>query len=245
MKKLILSYIIILILLLSVSVKAQQVNSLWFNAVSGLNSSWIINQNAYGNQEFEYATAFGLTGGIGVTYFYKRHRGFSGSILLTQMGQNYSGYQGGADADRKVKLSYVEVPLLFMKDIPGSQFPTWISFGPDVLILLNADQQYTRGEGGSDLPYPEGMIDGNVKARYKPVDIAINFSVNRMYNLDYLRKMMFLFSVNTALGLTDINSTEWQKPNTHDIYTGSHNFYIGFKIGMMFKVARQGGSHRW
>ena len=242
MRKKILSYIIILILLFSVRANAQQVHSLWINAVSGLNSSWIINQNAYGNPEFEYSTTFGLTGGIGATYFYKRHWGFNGSILLTQMGQNYSGYQGGADADRKVKLSYIEVPLLYMKDIPGSQFPTWISFGPDVLILLDADQQYSRSEGGRDLIFEEGMIDGNVKARYKPVDVAISFSVNRMYNLDYLKKMMFLFSVNTALGLTDINSTEWQKPNTHDIYAGSHNFYIGFKVGMMFKVARLGGS---
>ena len=243
MKKLILSYIIILVFLYSGAVKAQLVHSLWLDAVGGLNSNWIINQNAYGNQEFEYATAFGLTGGIGVTYFNTRHWGMKGSILLTQMGQNYSGYQAGADANRRVKLSYIEVPLLIMKDIPQFQYPTWISFGPDVLILLDANQEYSR-EGGSKLPFPEGMIDGNVKVRYKPIDVAINISVNRLYNLDYYRKIMFLFSVNSLIGLTDINSSEWQKPNTHGIYTGSHNFYIGFKVGMMFKVARLGG-RRW
>ena len=242
MKKLRLVYIIIFILLYSVALQAQQVRSLWLNAVTGLNSNWILNQNAYGNPEFEYATSFGLTGGLGVTYFQKKHFGLNGSILLTQMGQNYSGEQGGGDADRKVKLIYLEVPLLLMKDIPYMLYPTWISFGPDVLILINANQEYSR-EGGRPLQNPEGMADGNVKARYKPVDIALNFSVNRMYNLDYFRKTMFLFSVNSSLGLTDINSTEWQLPNLHNEYSGSHNFYIGVKVGMMFKVARLGASH--
>lgn len=244
MKKLILSYIVILLLLHSVAVKAQQVHSLWLNAVTGLNSNWIVNQNMYGNQEFEYATAFGLTGGLGMTYFYTRHWGFNGSLLITPMGQNYKGYQGGGDADRKISLLYMEVPLLLMKEIPHMQYPTWISFGPDVLILLDANQEYNR-VGGTDLPFPERMETANVKERYKPVDVALNFSINRMYNLDYFRKMMFLFSVNSALGLTDITSKDWQYANTHGIYKGSHNFYIGIKVGMMFKVARIGGSHRW
>lgn len=242
MRKLGLGIIIIFMLLLSAEVKSQQVQSLWISALPGFNSIWILNQNAYGNQEFEYASRFGLTGGLGVTYFYRKNWGFNGSLLLSQMGQNYSGYQAGGVANRKIKLSYLEVPLLFMRELPYMQYPTWVSFGPDVLILLNANQKYIRN-GGSPLPNPEGMIDGNVMDRYKPFDVALNFSINRMYNLDYFRKMMFLFSVNSMLGLTDINTTAWQIPNKHDIYKGSHNFYIGIKVGMMFKVARLGGHH--
>lgn len=229
-------------LLLSAEVKSQQVHSLWFSAVPGFNSIWILNQNAYGNQEFEYASRFGLSGGVGVTYFYRRHWGFNGSVLLSQMGQNYYGYQAGGIADRRIKLTYLEVPLLFMRELPYMKYPTWVSLGPDVLVLLSANQKYVRN-GGSLLSNPEGMIDGNVIDRYKPFDIALNFSINRMYNLDYFRKMMFLFSVNSMVGLTDINTTAWQIPNKHDIYKGSHNFYIGIKVGMMFKVARLGGHH--
>jgi len=242
MRKLGLGYIIIFLLLLSAEVKSQQLHSLWISALPGFNSNWILNQNAYGNQEFEYASRFGLSGGVGVTYFYRRHWGFNGSLLLSQMGQNYSGYQAGGVADRKINLTYIEVPLLFMRELPYMQYPTWLSFGPDVLVLLNANQKYIRN-GGSPLPNPEGMIDGNVMDRYKPFDVALNFSINRMYNLDYFRKMMFLFSVNSMLGLTDINTTAWQIPNKHDIYKGSHNFYIGIKVGMMFKVGRLGGHH--
>ena len=242
MKKLGLGYIILFMLLFSFEVKSQQVHSLWISAVPGFNSNWILNQNAYGNQEFEYASRFGLSGGLGVTYFYRKHWGFNSSFLLSQMGQNYSGYQAGGVAERKIKLSYLEVPLLFMRELPYMQYPTWVSFGPDVLILLNANQKYARN-GGNPLPNPEGMIDGNVKDRYKPIDIAVNFAVNRMYNLDYFRKMMFLFSANSTIGLTDINTTDWQIPNKHNIYKGSHNFYIGLKVGIMFKVARLSGHH--
>lgn len=235
--------IIIIVILFSVQVKSQQVHSLWINAVTGINSTWLINQNAYGNPEFEYSTSFGLTGGLGATYFYKKHWGLNGSILLSKFGQSYRGVQSGGDADRRISLTYIEIPLLLMKDIPGMLYPTWISFGPDFMILKNATQKYTR-EGGRDLAYPERMESANVKDRYKMADVALTFSVNRMYNLDYLRKMMFLFSVNTTVGLTDINAKEWQIPNTHDIYAGSHNFYIGMKVGMMFKVAKIGRS-RW
>jgi hypothetical protein len=242
MKKSNLEYLIFFLMLLSVEGKSQQLHSLWINAVPGINSTWILNQNAYGNPEFEYSTSFGLTGGVGATYFYKRHWGFSGSVLLSKLGQSYSGVQAGGDADRKVRLTYLEIPLQMMKNVPGQLYPTWISFGPDVLILLNAKQLYNR-VGGNPLSNPDGMIDGNVKERYKLVDVALNFSVNRMYNLDYFRKIMFLFSANTALGLTDVNSKEWQIPNTHDKYAGSHNFYVGIKVGLMFKVARLGGSN--
>lgn len=237
MKKIKHVYITIFILLSSVALQAQQTRSLWLNAVTGVNSNWILNQNAYGNPEFEYATSFGFSGGMGITYFQQKRIGYNGSILLTQMGQNYSGVQAEGDAERKVKLTYIEVPLLMMKNIPYTRYPTWIAFGPDILILVNANQAYSRA-GGRPLPYPEGMIDGNVKERYKPVDFGLSFSFNRMVSLDYLRKSMFLFSINSMVGLTDINSSEWQLPNMHDVYGRSHNFYIGMKIGMMFKIKR-------
>ena len=101
----------------TVLVNAQQKKSLWLNVTPGLNSIWLINQNEYGNPEFEYASSFGLTGGMGLTYFYKKHWGFNGSLLISKLGQNYSGVQAGGNADRKVKLLYLEIPLMVIKNI--------------------------------------------------------------------------------------------------------------------------------
>jgi hypothetical protein len=49
---------------------------------------------------------------------------------------------------------------------------------------------------------------------------------------------MFLLSFNTAIGLTDINNIEWKIPQVDGTYTGSHNFYIGVKVGLMFKASK-------
>jgi len=229
--------------MLSLYLYAQQVHSLWLNGAAGLNSNWILNQNAYGNPEMEYSTSFGFTCGVGVSYFISRGCGMSGSVLLTQMGQNYSGMQAGALAKRKVQLIYLEFPLLVMRQIPNMRYPTWISAGPDIMILTKARQEYNRDQGGTQLPNEEGMADGDITERFKPVDIALNFSLNRMVELNYFRSIMLLFSINSSLRLLDINSNEWQIPNTQNIYQPSHNFYIGAKIGLMFKVARFGGGH--
>jgi hypothetical protein len=242
MKKYILSLIVILLLMNFIEIQAQPRRSYWINAVAGLNSNWILNQNAYGNPEMEYATTFGPTGGVGVSYFYNRQWGYNGSVFLSKIGQNYAGDQAGAAATRKVKLTYLEVPLLIMAQVPNMQNSTWFAFGPDVMILINAKQDYSR-DGGNSLPNPDGMATGNVKDRFKRADIALNISMNQMYNLNYSRRAMFLFSINSSVGITDINKPEWQIPNVHGIYGKSRNFYIGIKAGLMFKIAR--GKSRW
>jgi hypothetical protein len=243
MKKYILSLTTIIILLLSVEGKAQQIHSFWVYGVTGINSNWILNQNAYGNQEFEYATSFNLTGGIGINYFYNRDWGMGGAVHYSTMGQNYSGMQAGGEAKRMVKLNYIEIPLSVMRQLPYMNYPTWITAGPDILVLLNAKQDYNR-DGGSPLPNPDGMRVGDITERFKPVDIALSFSANRMVELNYFRSIMFLFTVNTTLGITDINTKEWRIANTHGIYARSQNFYIGAKVGLMFKMHRFSG-RRW
>lgn len=237
MKKDILKAAIVIMLLHVVTANAQQVNSKWINVVTGLNSNWIVYQNAYGNPEIEYSTTFGFTGGVGMSYFISEKWGASFSVLATKMGQNYSGVQSGGDAERKVKLSYLELPLLFMAHIKNMPNPTWISFGPDIMVLLNAQQEYRR-TGGEPLPNPDGMKIGDIRERFNPTDVALQLSLNKMYELNDTDNVMFLFSINTAFGLTDINSIEWKTPQRDGTYSGSHNFYIGIKAGLMFKASR-------
>jgi len=42
--------------------------------------------------------------------------------------------------------------------------------------------------------------------------------------------------LNSAIGLTDINSKDWQLKQMDGTYKGSHNFYLGFKVGLMFNA---------
>ncbi len=217
--------------------QAQQEGSKWINVITGLNSTWIMNQNAYGNPEIEYATTFGFTGGLGLTYMINEQLAFNAAVLGSQMGQNYSGVQREGDADRRVKLSYVEVPLQIMKRISNTTTPTWICVGPEIMVLLKAQQEYTRKDG-DPLPNPVGMKNGDIRERFNTTDVAIKFSVNKMYKLDDSGKTFFLVSFDSSLGLTDMNSIDWKIPNMQDEYAASRNFYIGVKAGLMFKASR-------
>lgn len=240
MKKSVLSLVIVFILLSAFASNAQEVNSKWLSTVGGLNSNWIIYQNAYGNPEIEYSTTFGLTGGMGFNYFISDNWGVSATFLGSKLGQNYAGVQSGGDAERKVRLTYIEIPFLLMRKMPYATNPTWISFGPDIMVLIKAQQEYKRT--GSEplplLPNPEGMKMGDVRERFNNTDVALTFALNKMYELDGSDNVMLLFALNTSFGLTDINNIEWRIPQIDGTYSGSHNFYIGLKVGLMFKVSK-------
>lgn len=246
MKKYILGIATLLTLSFAIKASGQEANSKWINVITGLNSSWIIYQNAYGNPEIEYSTTFGFSGGMGMSYFISDQWGASVALMATKGGQSYSGVQSGGDAERKVHLSYLEIPLTLMKriDVSNSDKPTWISFGPDILFLLKAQQEYTR-KGGDPLPNPIGpdgsntMKVGDIRNRFNTTDVALNFAVNKMYKLSDTDNVMFLLSFNTAIGLTDINNIEWKIPQVDGTYSGSHNFYIGVKVGLMFKASKE------
>jgi hypothetical protein len=237
MNKFIRSLATVLILLFALTLNAQDENSKWLTAMGGLNSNWIVYQNAYGNPEIEYSTTFGLTGGMGLNYFLNDKWGVSASLYGSKLGQSYAGVQSGGDAERKVKLTYLEIPFVILKNLPYASNPTWISFGPDIMILMNAQQEYRR-TGGNPLPNPEGMKVGDIRERFNSTDVALTFALNKMYEIDGTDNAMFVFSINTSFGLTDINDIEWRIPERNGNYSGSHNFYIGVKAGLMFKVSR-------
>jgi hypothetical protein len=235
-------YSVILILLLYASmVNAQGSKSKWFTVIGGISSPWLIPQNAYGNPEFEYFPTAGYTAGVGMKYFINSEWGFEGTVLATKIGQNYKGIQAGGEAERKVKLYYLEAPLVVMKKLLLFSKPVWFSVGPDFFYLLNAKQEYQR-IGGNPLPHLEFMTGGNVKERFNPVDVSLYLAASQFYTLDKNGKNRLLISLNTSIGLTDINSAAWKTPQPDGSYSGTHNFYMGIKAGLMFNTLRK---DRW
>jgi len=231
----------VMIALLAVTdARAQRPKTFWIAATAGVNTSLIINQNAYGNGELDYATTLGLTAGPGVRYFFSDKWGINSSLNWARLGQNYRGLQSGSLATRKVNLDYIAFHLLAMRRITRAAQPTWIAFGPEIMYLTAAKQEYHR-EAGNLLPGAEFLIEGNtdIKNRFRPVDFALNFSLNRMFDVLENRRIMLLITSNIAYGLTDISRSEWNIPNMHGKYAGSHNFYMGISAGFMFNTSRR------
>jgi hypothetical protein len=211
---------------------------------AGFYNTMILNQNNYGNQEMPYSPEFGFSGLASFKHFINKY-GYSVGLGYANLGQKYSGDLAGTNAQRKISLNYMKVLLTAMYNLGGRHQQTWVSFGPQVMILLSARQDFNR-EIGRELPNPELLNNGytNVINRFKPVDIMLNFEVTRLFafwatNIPPYKpagKLMWSVAFDGAIGLTDINQKAYQLENTHNVYSGSHNFYIGMKVGLMLKT---------
>jgi hypothetical protein len=77
----------------------------------GANSTWILNQNMYGNPKLDYNLKSGFSGMASYKYF-KNKYGYSIGLGLGNLGQKYSGSMVGADAKLRLSLTYLEVPVM-------------------------------------------------------------------------------------------------------------------------------------
>jgi len=224
------------ILVFTNRVNSQPSNSTWLTSSVGLNSTWLMNQNSYGNPEMDYGTKFGLSGSIGLNHYLDSKYGLSTGIGFGNFGQSYMGEQKGAKASRKVNLNYIMVPLIGMKQLCDPHHPCWLTFGPQIMILTSAKQKYSRENAEEPLPYPEYLPEGvkDVTKWYKPVDVMLNVGFTNLYYLRTNDDMRLMLSFNAALGLFDINSKDYQLSTKGEAYKGSRNFYMGVNLGLMF-----------
>lgn len=231
------SVAVIFLLLLAINCKAQTKGSVWLHPILGFNTNWILNQNCYGNPEMDYASSFGLTGGVGLCYFHKEDLAFDASLLISKLGQNYKGDQLGTPATRGLKFTYIELPLTVKKKISKSDDDnsTWLCLGPEIMFLTKATQDYSR-IGGQPLQKPQNLTPGDIKDRIKPIDIALKFSAEKMYRLKRTDDMLLVVAFDSSIGLMDFNTKAWQIKNIQGDYSGSHNFYFGIKFGVMFNT---------
>ena len=223
----------------------QQINrTSWISGDFGVNNTWILNQNMYGNQELPYSPKVGFSGGLGFTYL-SYTNGYSTGLRIANLGQSYSGSMAGVNAKRKVNLTYLQLPVMAMHQMSGRFKTTWLEFGPQFMYLLSAHQDFSRNDGRPIVDL-QTMSEGhvNVKNRFNPFDVMLKVGLTNMftstskYKLPYrpTEKLIWTLSLDGAIGLTDINQKQFQTENTHHIYGTSHNFYVGIRIGIMQKV---------
>lgn len=208
----------------------------------GANSTWILNQNMHRKPELTYNFKFGLSGLVSYKYLVNKF-GYSIGLGIANLGQKYSGNIAGTMAQSRINLNYLQVPVMGMYKIGGDKQPTWLSFGPQLMYLVSANQDFKRDEGDLS-PNPEMLSLGstNVIERFNLIDVMLAFELTRIFASTYRNttpfsshgKTMWSFSFKGAIGLTDINSPEYRVSDTHNLYAGSHNFYMGVNIGYLF-----------
>jgi len=244
MKNLCAALFFVTILLSPILTLGQQKNTSWISAGIGANNTWILNQNMYGNPELPYLAKFGYSGQISYQHF-NNVKGYSVGFGIVNLGQKYEGDMAGAYAKRKVNLTYLKLPVMGMYNLGGKRQRTWLSVGPQFMFLLAARQDFNR-TGDRLIPNPELISQGriNIINRFNPVDVMLAFGLTDFFPIKVRNvipfrtseKIMWSLSLDGAVGLSDINQKQYQISNTHNEYAGSHNFYLGIRIGIMWNL---------
>jgi hypothetical protein len=218
---------------------SQNEGRLYLEPSVAFTSRMIMNQNAYGNPEMPYVFSYGVHTGIKAYYFTSPNFGLNGGIGYGLYGQNYAGIQREAEAIRKMRLDYLQIPAMAMFSLHQGNNPTWFSIGPQLNILLSANQSFAR-DTGPVLKNPEYLPQGetNVYRWFKPYDVMLAMEFSWLLQARHYSRLFYCLSIYSAIGLLDINRKDYQIKNFSNIYGGSHNFYLGLRLGLMHRVSK-------
>jgi opacity protein-like surface antigen len=255
MRKLILC---LLVATSTVSIFAQK--GLHIGGNIGVNSVWILNQNNYGFSEMDYELKFGAIAGLAGGYNFTPNAGIELQLNYAMLGQNYfdvirdfgpidsvTGKPDKTDTYRYVKMSYLQVPVLFRYQTTKEKkdkVEFHVMAGPAVGLLLSADQSYEADVDGNGsvelLDYaiaPESAVDAfnatdpveEPEEYFSSMDIGLQLDLGvDIYVSD---ELYVTPALKTYYGITDINS---EPTREIDGYTASHNAFVGISVGIHY-----------
>ncbi len=129
-------------LLLSVAIVATAltVNAQKFKVGLGgaFNSTWLMNKNVFdADDDLDIAMTFGGSFGLKTQYYFNDKLGLELGIMRTGHNQKYDLNDG--DGDVKLKLRYLDVPLLLRV---GGDKGAYFEFGPQFSFLTSAKEDF-------------------------------------------------------------------------------------------------------
>ena len=226
-----------------------------------LNTSWILNQNAYEvlqevcpddpliiGSEPGYALTVGYSIGAKAAYNSDRFWGLSAEVNYTKRGQNYkdnwqnNNCPGGnlLDFKRKFNLHYLELPLLVQfKSQNRGKVKGYGEVGIQLGFLMSAKEKITfSGLNESDVDF--GSANDKVK-RFDMGLVAgggaqIELSDNLFLNVG-LRTYFGFFDINDGGALVFVS-------NNDSTYQKSRNFSAGANIGIVYVFDWVGSLYR-
>lgn len=215
-------------------------NEIHFGAVYVYNSTWIFNQNSYGqfknsagiprelDYKYSFGSAYGIMGGID---FKRKHGIETGVILNSVQGQKYYDEFTGINSfnvKREVNLKYMHIPLLYKLKIALDKE------SESAVMNVGVGVQY------GSLKFAEEITDSipeNGENLQKITDISERIRKNELsavFNIDFDFYMTdFLYAtigINSCLS-NDINAKDWAVADDNGT---SHNFLIGLKAGLSY-----------
>lgn len=203
-------------------------------------SSVITNQNNYGLPfEMDYQLTFGGAGNATIGFDFNKNIGLRLEIGFSKLGQNYKDNYKDTNYTRKVRLNYLQLPLLFKFRTGGEVAKFYVMAGPQFNILLSASQSYLKQEVIYDeyyipVDWSQPILIGKetITERYNPLDILgrIDFGAD----IRLAQNLFLNAGLTLAYGFLDINATDYQVPDKDGNYNPSHNIYGGINFGINY-----------
>ena len=222
-----------------------------FHAGLGGNFSttWIINQNSYGSDEYDYTLKTGGGFGIITGYNITDHIGFQVEIRTASGGQSYEdSHSDKIGNTRDYSLKYTKIPVLF-QFIGGSSNVKFYAIAGVQFGFLNKSSISVHNE----VP---AVYDLTIDAadRFNKSDMALNFGLGA--NITLVPAIYLSVGLGFDYSFSDINNGSstavgtyvdpqgvnqgWHWPDEHGngIYKASKNATGGLFIGAHYLIAK-------
>lgn len=196
---------------------------LHLGASGNLNTVWIVNQNAYGGEEYDYTLKTGAGAGLNVGYNLTDHIGVFTGFKFSNQGQSYESSKNTGET-RDISLRYNYIPLLVRFTGGSSSVKFYAQAGPQFGFISNATYEY---DGPTIDP-----IKGDIKDRFNSGDNGVNFGIGA--NIDITSKIYINAGLDLFYSFNDINEEKFHIPDSSGVYEPSKNATGGLNIGVHY-----------
>lgn len=251
MKK-ITSLLFILFLFVSYQSIAQKGKEVVLGVGGAFTTVWIINQNFYGEPEVDYAPKTGYAASLNLGFNFTKNISALTELQYSLQGQKYDGDQNNTKTLRDIDLRYFNIPLFFKYAFGSGGTKFRFMAGPQVGILLEANQVYTRNGSkfydnitkqninGEIITFQPGT--GDITERFNKTDFSLVLDIGADIHLSDL--FYITAGIRGNYGLTQINADKFRILNSDNEYPASNNLWGGIYVGINYKLDVQSYSQR-
>ncbi|MEX0965754.1 MAG: porin family protein [Bacteroidia bacterium] len=186
---------------------------------------FIMNQNTYGDPEYEYAPTVGYTAGFVLGYNFVDFFGFQIEANYSLQGQSYEEVKDNLSVTRDVELRYFEFPVMLKYTAPEASTRFFAMGGVQFSSLHKARIDYFSGSEDRSTP--------NAKPRFENTDVALVLGTG--VDFDLFLNLYATIGLRFTYGFVDINDGEWRIPNLSGNYNSSRNGSAGVKAGIHYQ----------
>ncbi|MBS1764582.1 MAG: PorT family protein [Bacteroidetes bacterium] len=229
-------------LLLSVAIVATalSVNAQKFKVGLGgaFNSTWLMNKNVFdADDKLDIAMTFGGSFGLKTQYYFNDKLGLELGIMRTGHNQKYEGTISNSSYSTKLKLRYLDVPLLLRV---GGDKGAYFEFGPQFSFLSTAKED--RNASGS------GYKNKDVKNSLNATNIGVLIGFGA--DVDLSESITLTAGLRIGYGFTDVTkektfsvddawATSWANRNkgfNEPSYKSTNRLFGGINLGILYTI---------